>query len=177
MGSLSVSSTNSNITGSAIGKALHDRHQKHSLPNLSALNYLKRKVNTDSKDKTTIAAGNENNKNQSESNHATLVSAHNADIKKMRTQCELNVGNLKEELKATKHAMSEVEDLLARKRNATHAKTLLMEQMSGQLSESREEIRRLKNELDVANHAKALSMEQTSGQLSESREEIRRIMN
>jgi hypothetical protein len=56
LGSLSVSSTNSNITVSAIGKALHDRHQKHSLPNLSALNYLKREVNSDSKDKTTIAA-------------------------------------------------------------------------------------------------------------------------
>jgi hypothetical protein len=36
--------------------SLHDHHQKHSLPNLSALNYSNRKVNTDSKDKTTIAA-------------------------------------------------------------------------------------------------------------------------
>ena len=54
LGSLPVSTTNSNITVSAIDKALH-RHQKHSLPNLSALNYLKRKVNTGSKDKTTVA--------------------------------------------------------------------------------------------------------------------------
>ena len=55
LGSLSVSSTNSNITVSAIDKALH-HHQKHSLPNLSALNYLKRKANTGSKDKTIVAA-------------------------------------------------------------------------------------------------------------------------
>ena len=54
LGSLSVSSTNSNITVSAIDKALH-RHQKHSLQNLSPLNYLKRKANTDSKDKTRVA--------------------------------------------------------------------------------------------------------------------------
>jgi hypothetical protein len=55
LGSLSVSTTNSNITVSAIDKALH-HHQKHSLPNLAALNYLKRKVNTGSKDKTIVAA-------------------------------------------------------------------------------------------------------------------------
>ena len=55
LGSLSVSTTNTNITVSAIDKALH-RHQNHSLPNLSALNYLKRKVNTGSKDKTVVAA-------------------------------------------------------------------------------------------------------------------------
>ena len=61
LGSLSVSTTNSNITVSAIDKALH-RHQNHSLPNLSALNYLKRKVNTGSKDKTT-AATRSNKKN------------------------------------------------------------------------------------------------------------------
>jgi hypothetical protein len=54
LGSLSVSTTNSNITVSAIDKALHC-HQKHSLPNLSALNYLKRKVSSDRKDKTTAA--------------------------------------------------------------------------------------------------------------------------
>jgi len=53
--SLPVSTTNSNITVSAIDKALHC-HQKHSLPNVSALNYLKRKVNTGSKDTTTVAA-------------------------------------------------------------------------------------------------------------------------
>ncbi len=56
LGSLSVSTTNSNITVSAIDKALH-RHQNHSLPNLSALNYLKRKVNTGSKDKTQLLHG------------------------------------------------------------------------------------------------------------------------
>ena len=61
LGSLSVSTTNSNITFSAIDKALH-RHQNHSLPNLSALNYLKRKVNSGSKDKTT-AATRSNKKN------------------------------------------------------------------------------------------------------------------
>ena len=55
LGSLSVSTTNSNITVSAIDKALHC-HRKHSLPNLSALNYLKRKVNTGNKDKTIVAA-------------------------------------------------------------------------------------------------------------------------
>jgi len=55
LGSLSVSGTNSNITVSAIDKALH-RHQKHSLTNLSALNYLKRKANTGSEDKTIFAA-------------------------------------------------------------------------------------------------------------------------
>ena len=54
LGSLSVSSTNSTIPVSAVDKALHC-HQKNSLPNLSALNYLKRKVNTDRKDKTTAA--------------------------------------------------------------------------------------------------------------------------
>jgi hypothetical protein len=61
LGSLSVSTTDSNITFSAIDKALH-RHQNHSLPNLSALNYLKRKVNTGSKDKTK-AATRSNKKN------------------------------------------------------------------------------------------------------------------
>jgi hypothetical protein len=59
LGSLSVSTTNSNIPVSAIDKALH-RHQKHSLPNLSALNYLKRKVITGSKDKSIVAAPSKN---------------------------------------------------------------------------------------------------------------------
>jgi hypothetical protein len=48
-------SSNSNIHVTAIDKALL-RHQKHSLQNASALNYLKRKANTDSVDKTVIAA-------------------------------------------------------------------------------------------------------------------------
>ncbi len=55
LGSLSVSSSNSNIHGTAIDKALR-RHQKHLLKNASALNYLKRKGNTDCVDKTVIAA-------------------------------------------------------------------------------------------------------------------------
>ena len=49
LGSLSLSSSNSNIQVNAIEKALH-RHQKHSLKNGSALNYLKRKVNASSND-------------------------------------------------------------------------------------------------------------------------------
>jgi hypothetical protein len=53
--SLSVSSSNSNIHVTAVDKALR-RHQKHSLTNASALNYLKRKDNTDLVDKTVIAA-------------------------------------------------------------------------------------------------------------------------
>ena len=55
LGSLSVLSSNSNIHVTAIDKALR-RHQKHSLKNASALNYLKRKGNTDLVDKTVIAA-------------------------------------------------------------------------------------------------------------------------
>jgi hypothetical protein len=54
LGSLSVSSSNSNIQVSAIDRALH-RHQKHSLQNLSALKYLKRK-DTCSNNKTVTAA-------------------------------------------------------------------------------------------------------------------------
>ena len=49
LGSLSLSSSNSNIQVNAIEKALH-RHQKHSLKNGSALNYLKRKATTSSND-------------------------------------------------------------------------------------------------------------------------------
>ncbi len=52
LGSLSVSTSNSNIQVTAVDKALQC-HQKHSLPNLSALKYLKRKVNNDN---TVIAA-------------------------------------------------------------------------------------------------------------------------
>jgi hypothetical protein len=55
LGSLSVSSFNSNIQVSAIDRALH-RHQKHSLQNLSALKFLKRKVDTCSNNKTVTAA-------------------------------------------------------------------------------------------------------------------------
>jgi hypothetical protein len=55
LGSLSVSSFKSNIQVSAIGRALH-RHQKHSLQILSALKYLKSKVDTCSNNKTVTAA-------------------------------------------------------------------------------------------------------------------------
>ena len=55
LGSLSVSSSNCNIQATAIDKAL-GRHQKHSLKNASALNYLKRKGNTALVDKNVIAA-------------------------------------------------------------------------------------------------------------------------
>ncbi len=47
LGLLSLSSSNSNIQVSAIENALHC-HQKHSLQNGSALNYLKKKVNASS---------------------------------------------------------------------------------------------------------------------------------
>ncbi len=55
MGSLSVSSSNFNIQVSTIDRALHC-HQKHSLLNLSALKYLKRKVDICSNKKTVTAA-------------------------------------------------------------------------------------------------------------------------
>ena len=45
LGSISLSSSNSNIQASAIEKALHC-HQKHLLQNASALKYLKRKKDT-----------------------------------------------------------------------------------------------------------------------------------
>ncbi len=51
LGSICVSSSNTNIQVSAIDKALC-RHQKHSLQNSSALKYLKRKINTSNNDKT-----------------------------------------------------------------------------------------------------------------------------
>ncbi len=54
LGSLSVWSSNSNIHVTAIDKELR-RHQKHLLKNASALNYLKRKGNTDLVDKSVIA--------------------------------------------------------------------------------------------------------------------------
>ncbi len=55
LGSLSVSSSNSNIQVSAFDRALHC-HQKHSLKNLSALKYLKWKVDTCSNNKTVTPA-------------------------------------------------------------------------------------------------------------------------
>ncbi len=51
LGSISVSSSNTNIQVSAIDKTLR-RHQKHSLQNSSALKYLKRKINTSNNNKT-----------------------------------------------------------------------------------------------------------------------------
>ncbi len=55
LGSLSVLSSNSNIQATAIDKAL-GRHQKHSLENASAQNYLKRKNNTALVDNKTVIA-------------------------------------------------------------------------------------------------------------------------
>ncbi len=80
-------------------------------------------------------------KNDYASEHAMLVAAHKDNMQKMKTQWELIVGNIKEELNKELCAKSELEDLVTRYCNAN--------------SKKKENCKKLTKELNNTLHAKS----------------------
>ncbi len=96
----------------------------------------------------------------------------NSDLEAMLDQNRTDCLRVSTENANLNQQKSEMKNLVAKLNLATHAKTVSIEQMAGQLSKSSDEICQLKDELNVATHANTVSIEQMAGQLSKSSNEI-----